>query len=83
MAKAGLKQSMSRKGCPQDNAACEGFFGRIKNEMFHNRSWTGVTIREFIDTLDEYLVWYNEERIKLSLGAMSPLEYRQSLGLVA
>ncbi|MDD3368976.1 MAG: IS3 family transposase, partial [Lachnospiraceae bacterium] len=28
-----------------------------------------------------YLVWYNEKRIKLSLGNMSPREYRQSLRL--
>lgn len=83
VAKAGLKQSMSRKGCPQDNAACEGFFGLVKNEMFYNHSWNGVSIKEFIDILDEYLVWYNEERIKLSLGAMSPVDYRQSLGLTA
>jgi len=74
---------MSRKGCPQDNAACEGFFGRIKSEMFNNRSWDGVSIKEFIDILDKYLIWYNEKRIKLSLGAMSPIEYRQSLGLTA
>ncbi|NLO82044.1 MAG: IS3 family transposase, partial [Clostridiales bacterium] len=32
---------------------------------------------------DKYLVWYNERRIKLSLGAISPIEYRQSLGLTA
>jgi len=66
-----------------DNAACEGFFGRLKNEMFYNRSWMGVSIEEFIDILHEYLVWYNEKRIKLSLGAMSPLEYRRDLGLAA
>jgi putative transposase len=83
MVGAGLGRSMSRKGCPPDNAACEGFFGRIKNEMFYNRSWVGVSIEEFIDILDEYLVWYNEKRIKMSLGAMSPLEYRRSLGLAA
>jgi putative transposase len=83
MTKADLQQSMSRKGCPPDNAACEGFFGRVKNEMFHNRSWSQVSIKEFIDILDDCLVWYNEKRIKLSLGAMSPIEYRQSLGLMA
>lgn len=83
IAEAGLKQSMSRKGCPEDNAACEGFFGRVKNEMFYNRSWHGVSIDEFIDILDKYLIWYNEQRIKVSLGGMSPMEYRQSLGLVA
>lgn len=81
--RAGLKRSMSQKGCSPDNAACEGFFGRIKNEMFYNRSWSGVSIDEFIDILDGYLHWYNEKRIKMSLGAMSPLEYRRSLGLVA
>ena len=80
---AGLTRSMSKKGCSPDNAACEGFFGRIKNEMFYNRSWTGVSIEEFINILDEYLHWYNEKRIKMSLGAMSPLEYRRNLGLIA
>ena len=29
---AGLIRSMSRKGCSPDNAACEGFFGRLKTE---------------------------------------------------
>jgi len=81
MDKNGLSRSMSKKGCSPDNAACEGVFGRVKNEMFYNESWDGVSIDGFIDILDEYLRWYNEERIKMSLGAMSPLEYRRSLGL--
>jgi transposase InsO family protein len=83
MEKACLQRSMSKKGCSPDNAACEGFFGRLKNEMFYNRSWIGVSLEEFIDILNRYLVWYNEKRIKLSLGAMSPLEYRQRFGLSA
>ena len=29
----GLTRSMSAKGCSPDNAACEGFFGRLKNEF--------------------------------------------------
>jgi len=36
--RVGLKRSMSQKGCSPDNAACEGFFGRIKNEMLYKRS---------------------------------------------
>ena len=51
--------------------------------MFYNRSWAGVSIDEFIDILDEYHRWYNEKRIKMSLGAKSPMEYRRSLGLAA
>ena len=83
MDQAGLERSMSKKGCSPDNSACEGLFGRLKNEMFYSRDWTGVSIREFIDILNEYLVWYNEKRIKTSLGNMSPREYRQNLGLAA
>ncbi len=83
MEDAELARSMSPKGCSPDNSACEGLFGRIKNEMFYNRSWAGVSVDEFIDILDGYLHWYNENRIKMSLGALSPLEYRRSLNLVA
>jgi transposase InsO family protein/transposase-like protein len=79
--RAELTRSMSRKGCSPDNSACEGFFGRVKNEMFYGRSWVGVSVDEFVNTLDAYLRWYNETRIKMSLGAMSPVEYRKSLGL--
>lgn len=81
MDRAELTRSMSKKGCSPDNAACEGFFGRLKNEMFYGRSWMGVSIDAFIGELDAYIRWYNEKRIKLSLGGMSPLEYRRSLGL--
>lgn len=81
MEKAGLGSSMSKKGCSPDSSACGGLFGRLKNGMFYDRDWTGVSIQEFIDILNEYLAWYNEKRIKISLGNMSPLEYRRSLGL--
>ena len=74
---------MSKKGCSPDNSACEGLFGRIKYEMFYNRDFTRVSIQEFIDILNNYLIWYNEKKIKISLVNMSPWEYRQSLGLAA
>lgn len=83
MENAKLTRSMSKKGCSPDNSACEGFFGRLKNEMFYGRSWKDVSIEEFIIILDEYMHWYSEKRIKLSLGGMSPLQYRRSLGLIA
>lgn len=83
MEQARLQRSMSKKACSPDNAACEGFFGRLKNEMFYNRSWQGVSIEDFIDILNRYIYWYNEKRIKMSLGGMSPLQYRRSLGLTA
>lgn len=79
--KASLTRSMSKKGCSPDNSACEGFFGRLKNEMFYNRNWNHISIDSFICELDEYMHWYNENRIKMSLGGMSPLQYRHSLGI--
>ena len=33
--------------------------------------------------VDSYIRWYNEKRIQISLGSLSPLEYRESLGLTA
>jgi transposase InsO family protein/transposase-like protein len=80
---ANLTRSMSRKGCTPDNAACEAFFGRLKTEFFYPRQWAGVSIEEFVAKLDEYIRWYNETRIKMSLGGISPIEYRQSLGIAA
>ena len=79
----GLTRSMSKKGCSPDNSACEGFFGRLKNEMFYGEDWKDVSIEEFIDILDDYIHWYAEERVKVSLGGMSPLKYRKKLGLTA
>jgi len=43
----GLIRSMSAKGCSPDNAAAEGFFGRLKNEFHHGRDWRGVGYEEF------------------------------------
>ena len=83
MDQACLTRSMSRKACTSDNAACEGFFGRLKNEMYYNRTWTDISMQEFIQVVDDYIRWYNHKRIKLSLGGLSPAEYRQSIGIVA
>lgn len=69
---------MSKKGCSPDNAAAEGLFGRIKNEFFYYRDWSGVTTGEFMEQLDEYLVHYNETRPKESLGWMTPSQVRQA-----
>lgn len=81
MDNAGLTRSMSKKGCSPDSSACEGFFVRINNEMFYGRSCQGVSIQQFIDELYGYLLWYNEKRIKITLGAKRPVDYRHSIGL--
>lgn len=76
----GLQRSMSKKGCSADNSACEGFFGRMKIEMFYGRSWDGISIQELSNQINKYMHWYTEKHIKLSLGGLSPAEYRRYNG---
>lgn len=72
---------MSKKGCSPDNSACEGFFGRLKNEFYYHRDWRNTSVEDFIKQLNDYIMWYNSKRIKSSLGYKSPIDYRKSLGL--
>ncbi|MCS4296247.1 transposase InsO family protein [Comamonas sp. BIGb0152] len=76
-------RSTSHKACSPDNAACEGFFGRLKTELFYPQVWQATTVEEFIEAVDSYIHWYNEKRIKVTLGSLSPIEYRVSRGLTA
>lgn len=80
---AKLTRSMSRKGCTPDNAACEGFFGWLKTELFYHRNWRTTSLKQFMEEVDAYIRWYNETRIKMPLGALTPLGYRESLGITA
>lgn len=77
MKKYGLTRSMSRKGYTPDNAACEGFFGILKNEFFYSRNWGKVDKEEFKVELEKYLEWFCTKRIKIRLNGMSPLDYRK------
>ncbi|CUX53397.1 hypothetical protein AGR8A_pAt20137 [Agrobacterium fabrum str. J-07] len=58
----------------------EGFFGRLKTELFYSSDWKIITIEQFVHEIDA-IRWYNEKRIKLSLGSLSPIDYRRGLGL--
>lgn len=55
----------------------------MKNEMFYGRSWQGVTLEEFIQQVNDYMTWYRDTRIKVSLGGMSPAEFRIKMGVTA
>ena len=35
-----------------------------------------------MDIVNNYIEWYNNKRIKQSLGYKSPVEYRKELGLI-
>ena len=47
--------------------------------MLYGRSWQGVTLEAFMHEIEEYMLWYRNERIKISLGGMSPMEYRMKM----
>ena len=47
-----------------DNAACEGFFGNLKNEFFHGRDWSGWTAEAFMGLLDGWMAAYSAVRLK-------------------
>ena len=74
LAEHNITQSMSRKGNCMDNGAMENFFGRLKVEMFYGEKFESVNA--FIDELNKYINYYNNERISLKLKGMSPVQYR-------
>ena len=51
--------------------------------MFYDRDWRGVTIEEFMERIGKHIERCNAKRVKRSLGGMSPMDYRRSLGLAA
>lgn len=78
---AGLKQSMSRKGNCLDNAVIESFFGTLKSECVYLEEFK--SIRELRIAIDEYIYYYNHERIKQKLKGLSPVEYRTQAQIAA
>ena len=77
--KAGLEQSMSRKGNCLDNAKMESFFGTLKSEYYYRERFDSVA--QLQAGLDDYIRYYNHERIKMKLGGMSPVAYRTQSGV--
>ncbi len=69
-----ITQSMSRKGNCLDNAVMENFFGLLKSELLYLQSFNSV--EHFLLELEDYLHYYNYDRIKAKLNGMSPVQYR-------
>jgi len=69
-----IRQSMSRKGNCLDNAVMENFFGLLKTELYYLEKFESK--EQLRIALDEYIHYYNHERIKLKLKGLSPVEYR-------
>jgi transposase InsO family protein len=68
--------SMSRKGNPWDNAACESFMKTLKYEEvlrneYRNLAEARASIREFLEKI------YNQKRLHSALGYLPPAEFER------
>ncbi|HIJ39265.1 MAG TPA: IS3 family transposase [Rhodospirillaceae bacterium] len=70
----GIQPSMSRAGCPYDNAMAEGFMKTLKQEEVDGRTYRNIEharaeISEFLENV------YNRKRLHSALGYRPPNEY--------
>ena len=70
----GIIQSMSRKGNCLDNSPMENFFGKMKNEMFFGYEYTFNTLEELKKEMEDYISYYNNQRITTKLKGLTPVE---------
>lgn len=73
----GITHSMSRPGTPTDNAAMEAINGWIKAELFLDFHVTGDSSVE--KEIDDYILFFNEQRPAYSLNYLTPKQYRESI----
>lgn len=67
-------QSMSRKGNCHDNACIESFFSHLKSECIYLNDYNSE--EEVINSIDEYINFYNNIRFQKKLKNMAPIKYR-------
>ena len=69
-----IERSLSKKGCPYDNAVAEAAFKVVKTEFAFDRIFNSFEELEY--ELFDYVNWYNNHRIHGSLDYLTPVEYR-------
>ena len=70
----GITPSMSRRGNPYDNAMAENFFSILKTECIHRVKLQ--TFRQARELIDQYIYFYNHQRIQ-TRTKLTPLELRR------
>ena len=73
----GLICSMSKKRDCYDNAPMESFWGLLKNELVHCKSYSSQA--EAITDITEYIeIFYNRQKRQAALGYLSPAAFVRS-----
>lgn len=67
---------MSRKGNCYDNGPMESFFGKMKSEMFYGHEKEFNLLKKLQKAMEEYINYYNKERIQVKLKGQTPCEIR-------
>lgn len=57
----------------------ENFFGLLKQEMYYGKVYSSY--EELEATIEKYIQYYNEERIKEKLDWKNPMQYRMSCSI--
>lgn len=70
----GLTQSMSRAGKCIDNGPMEAFWGTLKCEKYYLNKYP--TFEALKKDIDDYIYFYNHERLQAKLNSLSPMEFR-------
>lgn len=68
--KGHIRQSMSHRSTCLDNAACETVFNKLKAEMTPAKEYSSA--KDLMMAVDEWMIYYNENRIQTRLGSISP-----------
>ena len=74
----GIRQSMSRKGDPYDNAVAENFFSCLKCELIHLKNYPTRASAQ-ADVFVYIEAFYNTVRPHSALGWLSPTQFEASL----
>lgn len=69
----GVRQSVGRTGICFDNSMAESFFGKLKTDLVHHRSF--ISVAEARIAVIKYVEgFYNRRRLHSALGYRPPLE---------
>lgn len=65
---------MSRVGCCIDNGPMESFWGTLKCEKYYLHTYR--TFEDLQKDVEDYIHFYNNERLQAKLNGLSPMEFR-------